>query len=132
LESKRIFFKSIIDRNINDLVRYPFGTISKSFYSVFPFGLFMYFAPPPVFLSFRSLRSLSFICIKREGEEKTKTNLTAKLLWDSNLQPRMVASLVNHYTNMTYKKNKNKNILYTNGIYDLTKDNRYYLQHIGF
>jgi hypothetical protein len=29
LESKRIFFKSIIDRDINDLVRYPFGTISK-------------------------------------------------------------------------------------------------------
>jgi hypothetical protein len=26
--------------------------------------------PPPVFLSFRSLRSLSFICIKREGGGK--------------------------------------------------------------
>ena len=28
------------------------------------------FAPPSVFLSFRSLRSLSFICIKRHGGEK--------------------------------------------------------------
>ena len=42
LESKRIFFKSIIDRNMNDLVRYPFGTISKSFYSVLPFCLFIF------------------------------------------------------------------------------------------
>jgi hypothetical protein len=31
---------------MNDLVRYPFGTISKSFYSVLPFGLFMSFPPP--------------------------------------------------------------------------------------
>jgi hypothetical protein len=70
LESKRNFFKLIIDRDINDLFRYPFGTISKSFYSVLPFGSFMSFAPPPVFLSFRSLRSLSFICIKQEGGGK--------------------------------------------------------------
>ncbi len=31
---------------MNDLVRYPFGTISKSFYSGLPFGLFMSFPPP--------------------------------------------------------------------------------------
>jgi hypothetical protein len=31
---------------MNDLVRYPFGTLSKSFYSGLPFGLFMSFPPP--------------------------------------------------------------------------------------
>ena len=63
---------------MNDLVRYPFGTHSKSFYSGLPFGLFMSFAPPPVFLFFRSLRSLSFICIKREGGEKDINNNISK------------------------------------------------------
>jgi hypothetical protein len=37
LESKRIFFSIIIGRDMSDLVRYPFGTISKSFYSALPF-----------------------------------------------------------------------------------------------
>ena len=55
---------------MNDLMRYPFGTISKTFYSGLSFGLFKSFAPPPVFVSFRSLRSLCFICIKREGGGK--------------------------------------------------------------
>ncbi len=31
---------------MNDFMRYPFGTISKSFYSGLPFGLFMSFPPP--------------------------------------------------------------------------------------
>jgi hypothetical protein len=31
---------------MNDLVRYPFGTLSKSFYSGLPFGLFMSFPLP--------------------------------------------------------------------------------------
>jgi hypothetical protein len=43
---KGFFFKLIIGRDMNDLVRYPFGTISKSFYSVLPFCLFMSFATP--------------------------------------------------------------------------------------
>ena len=37
---------SIIGRDINDLVRYPFETISKSFYSALPLGLFTSFSPP--------------------------------------------------------------------------------------
>jgi hypothetical protein len=40
------FFYSIIGRDMNDLVRYPFGTISKSFYSALPLGLFVSFPPP--------------------------------------------------------------------------------------
>jgi hypothetical protein len=35
---------------MNDLMRYPFGTISKSFYSGLPFRLFMVYlllSPPP-------------------------------------------------------------------------------------
>ena len=47
LETKRIVcFFSIIGRDMNDLVRYLFGTIFKSFYSALPFCLFMSFAPP--------------------------------------------------------------------------------------
>ena len=46
---------------MNDLVRYPFGTISKSFYSVLPFGLFMSFAPPS--RSFVFSLSPFFLCI---------------------------------------------------------------------
>ncbi len=45
-ESQRIFFNSIIGRDMNDLVRYPFGMISKSFYSALPLGLFTSFHPP--------------------------------------------------------------------------------------
>jgi hypothetical protein len=45
---------------------------------------------------------------------------------------RMVASLANYYTNMTLKLQKKEICFFTNGIYDLTKDNRYYLQLIGF
>jgi hypothetical protein len=46
LESKGIFFSLIIDRDMNNLVRYPFRTISKSFYSALSFCLLMYFASP--------------------------------------------------------------------------------------
>jgi hypothetical protein len=43
---KDFFLNSIIGRDMNDLVRYPFETISKSFYSALPLGLFMSFSPP--------------------------------------------------------------------------------------
>ena len=46
---------------------------------------------------------------------------------------RIIASLSNHYTNIIYWKSKNKKFtFFANGIYVLTKDNRYYLQHVGF
>ena len=49
----------------------------------------------------------------------------------------MVASLANHYTKITYKNSINKKYftntyIFTNGIFVLTKDNTYYLQHVGF
>ena len=44
--SIEVFFYSIIGPNMNDLVRYPFGTISKSFYSVLSLGLFVSFPHP--------------------------------------------------------------------------------------
>ena len=40
------FFYSIIRRDMDDLVRYQFGTISKSFYSVLSLGLFISFPRP--------------------------------------------------------------------------------------
>jgi hypothetical protein len=45
---------------MNDLLRYPFGTISKSFYLVLPLGLFM--SPPP----------LSFDTYKEQRTERAK------------------------------------------------------------
>ncbi len=71
--------------DMNDLVRYPFGTISNSFYSVLPLGFFMSFAPPTIFLSFPSLCSLFFINNQKNEnytiipkEEKCKFS---QLLW---------------------------------------------------
>ena len=55
---------------MNDLMRYPFGTISKSFYSGLPFRLFMVYLllPPP--LPFNTYKGQRTETRRRERKDK--------------------------------------------------------------
>jgi hypothetical protein len=77
LESKRISFLWIINRHIYDLVRYPFGKISKSFYSALPLGLFL---PSPVCYKRKTKNGESEKTKIREGRAKdiNKPNANAE------------------------------------------------------
>jgi hypothetical protein len=70
LESKRIF----LNQSLAEIWTILWGTHLERFQNHFirccRFVYFCLFVSPPVFLSFRSLRSLFFLCFKREGERK--------------------------------------------------------------
>ncbi len=58
---KGFLFYSIFGRDMNDLMRYPFETISKSFYSALPFCLFMSFALSVLCSLYLSYRKRNFL-----------------------------------------------------------------------
>ena len=62
---------------MNDFMRYPFGTISKSFYSGLPFGLFMSFPPPSRLIHIKDKERRERKDKNTGGGSERQTNLTA-------------------------------------------------------